>query len=210
MLRRRPAVPIIGEVPIDSARDGARAALNRAELDGFGEVLDNLEGERVVLVSGGSRSEVAIGLAAAALLAGRGVLLAECDLGAPSLAERLGLSAAPGLSEHLSGRVEAGRILQPLIAAGPASERVGEPLVCVVGGEAQARPSALLDSDRFAGAIGGLRDAYDLVVLLGPPLEELDALDAAAAQADITIGTCGRREMRSRRWQTTAGLVLTD
>jgi hypothetical protein len=211
MLRRRPKLPLLAEIP---ARDGASsrpAALGRAELEAFSGLAREMTGESAVLTTGPARSGVALGLAAAATAQGRRVALLECDLGNPSLALGLGLDPTPGLHEYLRADVGATRILQPLMLAGPASGGASEPLVCIVAGAPEPAPVALLDSDRCDRAIQKLRRAYDLLAIVGPPLgQDADTLPALAEHAGTTIA-CGDRSNLPRRLPApvTARVVVT-
>ncbi|HEY0392751.1 MAG TPA: hypothetical protein VGC63_13690 [Solirubrobacterales bacterium] len=185
-------------------------ALRRAELDAYSELALALAEFRAVLTTGPARLGVALGLAAAATAQGRRVALLECDLASPALADLVGLAASPGLREYLLGEVDAARILQPLVLAGPASGRATEPLACIVAGEAEAEPAALLDSDRCLDATGKLRRAYDLLVVSGPAAgPSTGPLRALADQVDTTI-VCGeKREIPKRLPISVDGLVLS-
>jgi Mrp family chromosome partitioning ATPase len=207
MLGRRRRHPVLAEVPA-AERASRPGALNQAGLDAYSKLAASVSSSRAVLATGPAKSLVALGLAAAATADGRRVALLECDLAAPTLAERLGLAAEPGLHEHLRGEVDAARILQPLVLAGPASGRASEPLVCIVAGEPEAAPVALLDSERCDHAIQGLRRAYDLLVIDGPPLtEDPDALQALAEHAGTTIACGERAEIPKRLPIPVAGIV---
>jgi protein-tyrosine kinase len=208
MLGRRKH-PVLAEVPGRNA-DGTRpGALGRAALDAYAGLASALAGSGPVLLSGSAKSEVAVGLAAAATAEGRRVALLECDIAHPALAGTLGLSPAPGLHEYLREKAEASQILQPLVLAGPASGRATEPLAVIVAGEPQAQPVALIDSDRCDRAIQRLRKAYDLLVIDGPPLmEDPDSLRALAEHAGTTLLAGGRAEAPKRPPVKVSGLVL--
>jgi Mrp family chromosome partitioning ATPase len=208
MLGRRERHQVLAEVPVpaSASRPGA---LDRAGLDAYSGLAASVASSRAVLATGPAKSFVALGLAAAAVADGRRVALLECDLAAPALAGRLGLSASPGLHEYLRGEVGTARILQPLVLAGPASGRAREPLVCIVAGKSEAAPVALLDSARCDHAIQSLCRAYDLLVIDGPPLTEgRDALQTLAEHAGTTIA-CGKRaEIPKRLPIPVTGTVL--
>jgi hypothetical protein len=206
---RRPKQPVLAEVP---GRDGAPArsgALGRPQLQAYTALAKTLAGSGSVLLSGPAKSEVAIGLAAAATAEGRRVALLECDLASPSLADRLSLAPSPGLHEYLREEADAAQILQSLVLAGPASGRATEPLACIVAGEPEPAPVALLDSARCDHAIERLRRAYDLLVIDAPPLsEDQDSLRALAEHAPTAL-VCGeRREIPKRMPVPATGLVL--
>jgi Mrp family chromosome partitioning ATPase len=208
MLGRRSKLPVVAEIPTsgDSQRVGA---LGRAQLAAYAGLTSSLDGAGVVFATGPGKAPVALGLATAALAEGRRVALLECDLAAPALAARLGLSPVPGLHEYLRGEAEPEQILQPLVLAGPASDRATEPLACIVAGEVEPAPVALLDSERCDQAIEKLRHAYDLLVIDGPPLEEEpDSLRALAEHSGATIVCGGQREIPRRLPLPATGLVF--
>jgi Mrp family chromosome partitioning ATPase len=209
MLRRRARQPVLARIPAPKSDTPRLGALGRAELDACSELATALAGSRAVLATGPARSAVALGLAAAATAVGRRVVLLECDLASPRLAGLLGLSATPGLREYLRGEAEAAQILQSLVLAGPASGRATEPLACIVAGEPEPEPAALLDSDRCIHATGKLRRAYDLLVIDGPPTGPgTGPLRALADQVDATI-VCGEQGAVSKRLPIpVTGLVL--
>jgi hypothetical protein len=186
--RRSPVLAEIGGAP-----DGARAgALRRADLDALSGLLRRFADRRVLLLTGEEevKSEVAVGLAAAAGASGRATVLLECDLARPRLAEMLGLRPRPGLQEYLRWEASAPEILQPLVLAGPASAGATDPVVCVVAGAPATNASVLLASESFSNAIAKLRSAYELVLVDGPPLAQGGdslALAVAAAEADATL-----------------------
>jgi hypothetical protein len=186
--RRRP--PVLAE--LGGAADGARpGTLRRADLDALGGLLKRFAGRRTLLLTGEERvkSEVAAGLAAAAGAAGRATALLECDLARPGLAGMLGLRPAPGLHEYLRWEASAPEILQPLVLAGPASAGAADAGVCVVAGAPSADASTLLGSTGFRHATAKLRNAYEMVVVDGPPLTGVFslALAAVAMEADVTL-----------------------
>lgn len=199
MLGRRRKPPLLARVPAPKGSNARLGALGREELDACNGLAAALAGSRAVMATGPARSAVALGLATAATAQGRRVALLECDLASPALAGLLGLAATPGLGEYLRGEAEAAQILQPLVLAGPASGRATEPLACIVAGEPDTEPAALLDSDRCVRATGKLRRAYDLLVVDGPPAGPgTGPLRALADQVDATI-LCGEPGAISKR-----------
>lgn len=209
MLGRRNKQPVLAEVPLRESAPGRPGALGREELGAFTELAGKLSGKGSVFLTGPARATAALGLAAAATAAGRRVALLECDLAQPALAARLGLVEAPGLHEYLRGEADANEILQPLVLAGPASGRATEPLTCIVAGESEPQPVALLDSERCDHAVERLRRAYDLLVIAGPSLEEdADALRALGEHVAVTL-VCGERGQIPKRLPIAAtGTIL--
>jgi hypothetical protein len=199
MLRRRAKQGVLAEIPPRESTAARPGALGRAQLQAFAELAGKLSGADSVFLTGAARASAALGLAAAATAAGRRVALLECDLVAPSLAGTLALAKGPGLHEYLRGDVEANQILQPLVLAGPASGGATEPLTCIVAGEPEPQPVALLDSERCDHAIERLRRAYDLLVIDGPSLEEdQDSLRALSEHAAVTL-LCGSQRQIPKR-----------
>lgn len=209
MLGRRNKHPVLAEVPRRESAPGRPGALGREELGAFTELASKLAGKGSVFLTGPARATSALGLAAAATAAGRRVALLECDLAKPALAATLGLAKTPGLHEYLREEADANQILQPLVLAGPAAGRASEPLTCIVAGEPESQPVALLDSERCDHAIERLRRAYDLLVVAGPSLEEdADALRALGEHVAVTL-VCGeRREIPKRLPLPATGTVV--
>jgi hypothetical protein len=208
MLRRRPRHRVLARVRVPSDRPNRLGALRRTELDAYSALTLALPGSRAVLTTGPKRAGVALGLAAAATAQGRRVALLECDLASPALADLLGLSAHPGLHEYLLGEVNAAQILQSLVLAGPASGRATEPLACIVAGQPEPEPVALLDSDRCLDATSKLRRAYDLLVVNGPATGPSPGpLKALADQVDMTI-LCGEERQIPKRLPIPIGGVV--
>lgn len=190
---------VLAEIPPRSSPELRTGTLRRADLEAFGGVLRELGGARAVLLTGaGERGrEASAGLAAAAVAKGMRAALLECDLLKPGLADALGLADAPGLHEYLRGAVAAEDVLKPVVLAGPGSAEASEPLVCVVGGRPSAEGPRLLASDAFARALSGLRAAYELVVIDGPPLRDEESLRPLLRLADATIVCLGPGDSRS-------------
>jgi Mrp family chromosome partitioning ATPase len=174
---------------------------SQATLEGLRRLAGELHCALLTSVGGGA-APVAIGVATAAALEGRRVMLIECELSRPELAGRLGLRPAPGLREYLAWEATAPELLQPINLSGAAVDAAhthGQ-LVCVVGGGETNEAVALVASDSFSGAMRKLRKAYELVVLAAPRLSagELpliaryaDALAICAGEAELTKGSVG-------------------
>lgn len=192
---------VLAEIPArPSAGELRTGSLRRGDLEAYGALLEELGRARSVLATGNEPAttrSVAACLAATAAARGSRVALLECGLGEPGLADALGLAAAPGLHEYLRGAADSEAILKPVVLAGPGSAGATEPLVCVVAGRASADGAHLLASEAFARALAGLRDAYELVVIEGPPLRDENSLRPLLPLADATIACLGPEEPRS-------------
>jgi succinoglycan biosynthesis transport protein ExoP len=189
MLRSRTRLPLLAE--ISGPPEGARAwSLRRGDFEALEGALGQLEGQRVLLVSGRREAApvAAIALAAAAAAGGRRTILVECDLAQPQLAAYVGLAAAPGLHEYLRWEAEPADVLQPVALGGSATDGSADPLACICGGRPASEAEALLGLQSFAHMIEKLRAAYELVLLSGPPpLEEPGPCAIAARQADAIV-----------------------
>lgn len=203
--RRKP--PVLAE--LSGGRPDGRVALRGADLEAYNGLLGKLNGQRTLLTTGmrDDGKEVAMGLAATAAAAGRRTALLECDLLEPGLADAVGLARAPGLYEYLRGKATAEQVLSPVALAGPGSAEAREPLVCVVAGRPSIDGPRLLASDAFLRALRGLRAAYELVVVSGPPLRDELSLRAVLPLADASLGCLGATDSRSLP-VSVSGLVI--
>lgn len=189
---------VLAEIPARTAAELRTGTLRRCDLEALRGLLEKLSGARVVLITGdapGPRA-AAVGLATTAVADGARTALVEGDLSRPGLADELGLANAPGLHEYLRGTAEVDEILKPVVLAGPGSAEATEPLVCVAAGRPAADAWALLALERFRQALEGLRAAYELVVIDGPPLGDEYALREVFALADATLVCVPRGERR--------------
>lgn len=187
---------VLGEIPAPGPTDLRPGTLRRCDQEAFGRLLEELGDVRAVLVTGDQarKRTTAVGLAAAAAAAGTRTALLECDLVEPTLADTLGVAIAPGLREHLRGEADPAQILRSLALAGPGSAEALEPLVCVVAGRPAVEAKELLESESFSRATANLRDAYELVIVEGPPASGDGSLAAVARLADATLVCVGRSD----------------
>ena len=189
MLRGRTRLPLLAEV--SGPPEGARAwSLRRSDFEALEQALPQLEGRRVILITGQREAApvAAIALAAAASAKGRRAILVECDLAQPRLAAYVGLAPAPGLHEYLRWEAEPADILQPVALGGPAANGDADPLACVCGGRPASKTETLLGLQSFAHMVEKLRAGYDLVLLSAPPLlDEPASVALAVRQADAVV-----------------------
>jgi Mrp family chromosome partitioning ATPase len=194
MLRGRARLPLLAEIA--GPAEGTRAwALRRSDFEALGEVLPRLAEHRVVAVTGEGDAQAiaALALASAAAASGGRTILVDCALAQPRLAQHLGLAPAPGLHEYLRWEAEPADVLQTVMLAGPAAGGLAEPLVCVCAGRPAGDAETLLGLPSFSHMIAKLRTAYEIVLLLAPPvLSQPGACLVVAAQADAVIA--GLRE----------------
>jgi Mrp family chromosome partitioning ATPase len=199
MLGGRRKLPVLAEISGPAPGNARAWSLRRADLEALSQPRQGLDDHRVALVVGGEAMAGAIALAGAASAAGRRTALLECDLAQPRLAVELGLSPAPGLHEYLRWEATAAEILQPLVLAGPAARGIGDPLICVVAGRPAADAMTLVKLESFRHALAKLRAAYDLTVLVGPPLEGVPGLpEAVAERADTVLAAVSAKGLRGQ------------
>jgi tyrosine-protein kinase len=190
MARGRGKLPVLGEIAAPPAGEEQRWGIRERDFAALEKPLGELDDAGDVLVTGGAAQQqvLAVCLAAVAAARGRRTILVECDVARPRLAADLGLAAAPGLHEYLRWEAKPAELLQPLVLAGSAAGSVEEPLVCVAAGRAASDPATLLGLGSFRHMVAKLRDAYELRVLLGPPLGDGEAgLAAVAAEAEVLL-----------------------
>ena len=106
---------------------------------------------------------------------GRRVIVVDADLRQPTLAERLGLRARPGLSEVLAGTVTLEQALQ---ATGQANLAV-----LTAGGPATAGPRLVVETP--ASLLRQVRQRCGLVLVLGPHWNGRPDAAALAAACDM-------------------------
>jgi hypothetical protein len=190
----RRKLPVLAEISGPAPGEARAWSLRRADLAALAKLQGGLDDHRTVLVAGEEGLAGAVALAGAAGSAGRRTALVECDLARPRVAVELGLSPGPGLHEYLRWEAVAAEILQPLVLAGPAARGATDPLVCVVAGRPAADAATLVKLESFRHALAKLRAAYELVVLIGPPLEVMPGTpEAVAAEADAALAAASAR-----------------
>lgn len=190
---------VLAEIGAPASSNGRAWGLRRTDLEQLEEVRGRLAPRRVVLVTGDERATatVATALAGVAAAAGTATALVECDVEHPRLAADLGLAPTPGLHEYLRWEATPAAVVQPLALAGSAAGTEPSALACICAGRPTHDPRTLLGLGSFRHMTAKLRDAYELVVLLGPPLEGAGgALGSAAEAADCSLAALAVRPDR--------------
>jgi Mrp family chromosome partitioning ATPase len=190
MLGRRGKLPVVAEIAGGAGGADRAWGLRERDFEALAGPLGELGDGGDVLVTGGEpeRRVLAVALAAVAAAGGRRTILVECDVARPGLAADLGLAATPGLHEYLRWEAKPPELLQPLVLAGSATRACGEPLVCVAAGRPAEDSATLLGLGSFRHMTAKLREAYELRVLLGPPLGDGEGgLKAVAAEAEALL-----------------------
>ena len=130
-------------------------------------------------LSGEGKSLTAVNLAYTLAQLNKRVIILDCDMRRPTLAEKMGLNKKPGLSEYLTGQHELKDVIQCYGKAG------GEVVFHVISaGENPPNPVEMLSSLRMERLLGCLRGAYDYIVLDLPPVTEVTDAMAIAPKAD--------------------------
>jgi tyrosine-protein kinase Etk/Wzc len=149
----------------------------------------------VVMITGPrpgvGKSFLSINLAAVMAAAGKRVLLIDADLRRGNLESKLGISRGPGLGDMLAG-------MQP-----QSSIRHAElpNLDVLTRGSATPNPAEILMSERFATAIKGFSETYDIVIVDTPPVlavtdSTLIGLHAGTTLLAVRYGRHSAAELR--------------
>lgn len=131
----------------------------------------------ITSASGGEgKSTTSINLAYMLAEAGERVLLIEADMRLPTIAKRLKLAPAPGLSNVLAGLLGACEAIQ---ASG-----IHEKLEFISAGDIPPNPSELLGSKWMETLTSVLSASHDFIVLDLPPVTEVSDALVASKLAD--------------------------
>ena len=123
-------------------------------------------------LAGEGKSLTAVNLSYSLSQLGKRVLLIDCDMRCPSVADKLGIPKAPGLSEYLSSQATEDKLIQ--YCGIKDDERAFH---VIVAGRVPPNPMELLSSKRMEKALEKLRQSYDYLILDLPPVAEVgDAL----------------------------------
>jgi Mrp family chromosome partitioning ATPase len=150
---------------------------------------------RVILVTspdpGDGKSTVTAELALVQRDAGERVAVIDANMRRPAQARLLGVDAAPGLAEVLSGTLAHREAMREVATAGPPApapgagggvatavgSRVAGSIAVLASGAPGASPYALLAREAMAQLLAALSEEYDFVLIDGPsPLEVSDVL----------------------------------
>lgn len=121
------------------------------------------------------KSLSAVNLAYATSQMGKRVLLIECDMRRPSLAEKIPVQKMPGLSDFLTGQMDGEKLIQRCGIKGDEYA-----FHAIPAGRMPPNPMELLGSAKMEKMLTQLRQSYDYIILDLPPVGEVgDALVAA-------------------------------
>ena len=130
-------------------------------------------------LSGEGKSLTAINLAYTLSQLNKKVILIDCDMRRPTLAEKLNIMKTPGLSSFLTGQCDLNGLLQGCNLRGEESA-----FHVITAGQNPPNPVELLSSVRMEAALNTLRKYYDYVILDLPPVGEVTDAMAVAPKAD--------------------------
>ena len=126
-------------------------------------------------IHGEGKSLTSVNLACSMAQLGKRVLLIDCDMRQPSLAEKLSLDKSYGLSDYLTGQSGSTNLIQSC------SIKDNDWMFhAISAGRIPPNPMELLSSARMEKVLATLREKYDYIILDLPPVGEVgDALAAA-------------------------------
>jgi capsular polysaccharide biosynthesis protein/Mrp family chromosome partitioning ATPase len=189
------SLPVLGRVPGAGARAFERGALPRSLVQYRGlwsNVVARADSRRestTILVAdadhGETSADVAVGLAAAAALAGRSVVLADFVTRSQTIT-RLADGAGDGLGAVLGGDVEVDDALVP--------SRLGDRLRVLTAGRDDAAMLGMVPPERLQEIVGALARLADVAVVAAPPPQDVpDVVDAAGGvDAVLLVVQLGR------------------
>ena len=130
-------------------------------------------------LSGEGKSLTSINLAYSLAQLDKKVILIDCDMRRPTLAEKLNIRKKPGLSSHLTGQCGLEELVQ--FCGIPGDEQAFH---VIAAGQNPPNPVELLSSEKMTGVLDALRQRYDYVILDLPPVGEVTDAMAVAKVLD--------------------------
>ena len=130
-------------------------------------------------LSGEGKSLSAVNLAYTLSQLDKKVLLIDCDMRRPTLAEKLSIQKVPGLSGYLTGQHSLEEMVQPCNL-----KNEEDAFDVIAAGQNPPNPIELLSSARMTKFLSELRKQYDYVILDLPPVGEVSDAMAVAKQTD--------------------------
>lgn len=130
-------------------------------------------------ISGEGKSLSAINLAYSLSQLGKRVVLIDCDMRRPTLAEKLKIQKKPGLSNFLTGQSRMEELFQYCSIKG--DERAFH---VIAAGPNPPNPIELLSSERMKKFLAGLKKICDYVILDLPPVGEVSDALAVSSNTD--------------------------
>lgn len=130
-------------------------------------------------LSGEGKSLSAINLAYTLSQLDKKVILIDCDMRRPTLAEKLSVQKVPGLSGYLTGQHSLEDMVQNCNL-----KKEEEAFHVIAAGQNPPNPVELLSSERMTKFLQLLRQKYDYIILDLPPVGEVSDAMAVAKETD--------------------------
>jgi len=130
-------------------------------------------------LSGEGKSLSAVNLAYTLSQLDKKVILIDCDMRRPTLADKLGIRKLPGLSGYLTGQHTLEDMIQQCNIKNEESA-----FKVIAAGQNPPNPIELLSSDRMVKFLKLLREKYDYIILDLPPVGEVSDAMAVAKETD--------------------------
>lgn len=130
-------------------------------------------------ISGEGKSLSAVNLAYSLSQLGKRVVLIDCDMRRPTLAEKLKIQKKPGLSNFLTGQIRMEDLIQ--YCGIPGDEHAFR---VIAAGPNPPNPIELLSSERMAKFLTALKKICDYVILDLPPVGEVSDALAVSSNTD--------------------------
>jgi capsular exopolysaccharide synthesis family protein len=156
---------------------------------------------------GEGKTTVSVNLAIGLSQIGRRVLLIDADLRRPNVHRQLQLPPTPGLTDLLQADVGDSKRFLQMIQACTTPVPTVPGLDVITGGSRAAQPGDLLESPRLHHLMALAREAYDVVILDGPPaLAYADALPLGSLADGVVLVVDPRRTPRRAAQQVVSTL----
>ncbi len=130
-------------------------------------------------LSGEGKSLSAINLAYTLSQLDKKVILIDCDMRRPTLAEKLSIRKLPGLSGYLTGQHNLEDMIQNCNL-----KKEEDAFQVIAAGQNPPNPVELLSSARMTKFLQILRESYDYIILDLPPVGEVSDAMAVAKETD--------------------------
>lgn len=130
-------------------------------------------------MAGEGKSITAAKLSSSLAQLNKRVLLIDCDMRRPSLADKLSLNKFPGLSDHLTGFADLKDMIQTCSV-----KDTNATLSVITAGNRPPNPVELINSEKMFTLLQQLREQYEYIILDMPPIGEVSDALASAKLAD--------------------------
>ncbi len=139
--------------------------------------------------SGEGKSTTALNLGYMLAETDKKVLLLDADMRLPTVAQRLELKSAPGLSNVLAGLSKGEKVLQ--------NSGIQQNLRVIAAGDIPPNPSELLGSEKMQMALAVFSQHFDYIVIDLPPVNEVaDALVVSKMIDGLLMVVCQNKATR--------------